>query len=343
MKSVTKGIVWGLTGLIIVYGLTACGQQEQVSYDERIEAEINRMIADGELIDNTVDEAFDEEAQKIIEDMNIEDIFNEKPEENEPEEENDQGEQKVEFVESNGPDEIVIDDVTYHKIGKNFAPGTYIFEGTNEYDSFFVVMDNDKHDIVNSGGGWYDVFDTMQGQYITYDENTKVYPISQAAEVKKNENGGYPEGTYVVGTQIPAGEYVARGDYASLTASKYPDGNDAHYGYCGHDRSAIIKVEEGEYLTCDFGELFPLEATADLKPSDGIYKDGTYKVGFHIPTGTYKLSADAESAYVEIYNDAYMKSGRGDESVEALKGADTTFSIKEGQYIMIYGGEVVAQ
>ena len=115
--------------------------------------------------------------------------------------------------------------------------------------------------------------------------------------------------------------------------------NDSAVGFCSNVRSAIITVDEGQYIEATWGDLYPLELTADLKPADGVYKEGAYKVGFHMSAGTYKLKATVDRAYVDIYNDGYMV-GRGDKFVVAE--TITTFTVSEGQFVVIVGGEATA-
>ena len=332
------GIMIGLLSM----SLTGCGGQDQ-SYDQAaIEAEINRMIAEGKLIDVAEMDAFDEQALEMIENSDLPDIF-------EGETGTDQGEGKLEFPEkastpefvaSNGPDTIEIDEETYYRLGtEQYPAGEYIFIADTEYGGYTVRMDDSEHTIVAIDTGYYKVFDTLNGQYISWTDG-KIYPIDKAPTITKTEKGAYPEGRYKVGVQIPAGEYVVKGDYVSLTSYMGLSEQDSAAGYCSSVRSAIIKVNDGQYLEAYGSDLYPLEATADLKPADGIYKEGTYKVGIHMPPGTYCLKTIATSAYAQIFNDAYML-GREDEL--ALAEPETTFTVEEGQYVIITGGEAVAQ
>lgn len=335
-----KGFLSITMMLAIALSLGACGKANPESYEEEINKEIARMIADGELIDVVAEEEFDKQAAAIIEESDIGSVFEEEPMEV-AESEKPQKAPIPEFVESNGPDTIQVDDYTYDKIGVKYQPGEYVIvadEGQSAY--YAIIKDDEEHTIVANGGNEsYEVFDTLDGQYITVIDG-KIYPIDEAPEVKKTESGGYPEGIYKVGVQIPAGEYVARGDSVSLTTYVGLSEEDSSMGFASNIRSAIIKVEDGEYLECTWGEFYPLEMTADLTPTDGIYKDGMYKVGFHMPAGTYILKADAESAYAEIFNDGYQI-GRGDEVATAEP--ETTFTVKDGQYVSIMGGEAKAQ
>ena len=144
-----------------------------------------------------------------------------------------------------------------------------------------------------------------------------------------------------MGVQIPAGEYVSKGDSVSLQTYADLSGEyDSKLEYSSGARSAIITVDEGQYIDSVWGDIYPIELTADLKPEDGVYMDGMYKVGFHMPAGTYKLTADAQSAYAEIFYDSYQIY-RADEV--GIAEPETTFTVKEGQYVRITGGEAVAQ
>lgn len=332
------------TSLVMILGfslgLTACGNNNSEDYAEKIDKEIARMIVDGELIDVAAQEEFDKQAAAIIEESDVGSAFEEEPVDTEvkiPE--------KAEvpaFVMSDGPDTIDIDGQTYYKIGAKYQPGEYVMVGDEgESPSISVIMDDQEHTLVlASNGNAYETFNTLNGQYISFSEG-KIYPINEAPEVKKTKDGAYPEGIYNVGVQIPAGEYVCKGDSVSLETMVDLTGEySSQLGYSSGIRSAIIRVDEGQYIKSVWGDIYPIELTQDLKPSDGIYLDGMYKVGLHMPAGTYKLKADADSAYAQIYNDSYQSS-REDEI--AVAEPETTFTVKEGQYVRISGGEAVAQ
>ncbi len=341
LKRILKGLRLITMLLAVSTGLVACGNSSTQSYDEEIEKEIARMIAEGELIDVAAAEAFDQAAMDLIESHDVGDLFED--DKSEAVEEEIVKERSVPvFVQSDGPDTIVVDDYTYYKIGTQYQPGEYVIvaeEGKSYY--YCVIMDDEEHSIVINGGSeTQEVFDTLEGQYITFIDG-KIYPIDQAPEVKKTDDGAYPEGIYKVGVQIPAGEYVAKGDGVSLeTMSDLSGSYESKLGYTSSQRSAIIKVEEGQYIKSVWGDIYPIEKTADLKPANGIYEDGSYKVGFHMPEGTYVLKADAEAAYAQIYNDSYQ-TRREDELI--IAEPETTFTVKDGQYVIIIGGEAVAK
>lgn len=327
---------------VICTGLVACGGSTSVSYDEQIEKEIARMIADGELIDVAAEEAFDKQISDMFEsgELGLDGLFEEGS--------GQQVEEVVEkekpvFVESSGPDTLEIDGDIYQKIGANFPPGEYVIlpEGETGNSYFNVIKDDETRTVVAFGGNeTIDIFDTLDGQYITISSG-KVYPIDSAPLPTPNEKGGYKAGMYKAGVQIPAGEYVVRGD--SPTAYTYRDlmnEYESDLGFVSAQRDVIMQVDEGHYIEAVWGELYPIALTEDLKPADGVYRDGMYKVGFHIPAGTYKLKADATTAYAQIYKDSYNAS-REEDFVQAEP--EGTFTLKEGQYVIITGGEAVAQ
>ena len=337
-----KLLGWGVA-LVMSLSLGACATVDSEAYQEKIDQEINRMIADGELIDVAAAEALDAELAALIEETDVSKVFEEGLAEAASEETEIPEKAEIpEFIMSDGPDTLEIDENKYEKIGTKYQPGEYVIVADEgESSIYFVVMDDEEHTTVVCGGNdSYEVFDTLNGQYI-YVVDGKIYPISEAPEVKKTEEGAYPEGIYKAGVQIPPGEYVCKGDSVSLNT--YVDLSreyESNLGYSSGTRSAIITVDEGQYIKAVWGDIYPIELTQDLKSKDGIYLDGMYKVGFHMPAGTYKLKADADTAYAEIFNDSYQIS-RADEVATAEPEA--TFTVTEGQYVRISGGEAVMQ
>ena len=102
------------------------------------------------------------------------------------------------------------------------------------------------------------------------------------------------EGVFLVGKDIPAGQYVMKKKSPSTLAFDYivrKNVNKEEYSK-KHSVSehAYVTVEAGDYLELDDGCLYKVEDADFTKPSDGIYKDGMYLVGKDIPEGEYTVT-----------------------------------------------------
>lgn len=163
-------------------------------------------------------------------------------------------------------------------------------------------------------------------------------------EVKKEENKGIKAGTYKVGTDIQAGEYIfiassslgyiecttdSTGDIDSIVFNDNVEGN------------VYLTVNDGEYLKATGGTLYPVEEAPSIIPSDGVYKAGMYKVGKDIPAGEYKViltDTTLGMGYYEVATD----SRHGIESIVTNENvqADTYLTVSDGQYLKISGVEI---
>ncbi len=319
-----KGMI-GLSTLLCVTLLSGCNDQKE-TFEQALQKEIDRRIEAGELAYPT-----EEDVTEVSESLG--------GEEENPIAYNMHGEQ----VPIDGEDVIKVDNYTIrYRLGDIYEPGEYVIVPNEGEDAYYSVsMDKEGQVIVTNGdSSTYYVMDTLDGAYLEL-YGCKAYPINEAPKPPKTTDGAYPESRYKVGVQIPAGEYVVKGNAPSATILGDLIGDyDSTLGYFSNTKSAIVSVKEGEYLESKYGDIYPIELTKDLQPSDGIYKDGMYKVGFHMPAGTYVLKADVDTAYVEIYDHVDVDGTK----VEDLKAEpEITFTVKEGQYVSIIGGQATLQ
>lgn len=176
----------------------------------------------------------------------------------------------------------------------------------------------------------------------TEDEESKKEE-TQKEEVKKEENKGIKAGTYKVGTDMQAGEYIfiASSALGYVECTTDSTGNLESIVFNDNVKGNIyLTVNDGEYLKATGGTLYPVEEAPTIVPSDGVYKDGMYKVGKDIPAGEYKviLTDTMGMGYYEVSTD----SRHGIESIVTNENvqADTYLTISDGQYLKISGVEI---
>ena len=323
-----KSIMIAIIGTMIVV-LGGCSSDKKGNFEEALQKEIDKRVSSGELaypeetneteVSQTTDSTADEEEKLIAYDL------------------------KGNPVEIDGKDVIETEGQLFYRLGGLYPSGEYVaVSDKGDVSSYYCVTIGPSEDIIVTNGSTENsvIFDTQDGEYITY-QGCKLYPINEAPEVEKTADGAYPESTYKVGTQIPAGEYVAKGNsvVVSIEADLTQD-SDVELGGWVSNKCAVFKVEDGQYVQVMSGDIYPIELTEDLKSADGVYKDGMYKVGFHMPAGTYKLQADVDTAYAEIYNE----NTPGADREEVITGEpEQTFTVKEGQYVIVTGGRATLQ
>ena len=324
LQSFLKKSISILALCMMIGALSGCTNEEK-KFEEALQKEIDKRVASGEL-------AYPEE-DEIESEVSIEEQSS-----------SDEEEKLIAYdlkgnpIEIDGQNVVEKDGEIFYKLGEVYPSGEYMAVPNEEEGHYYyaVTMEPNPDIIVTNGGsGKFSIFDTLDGEYIQY-KGCSIYPIEEGPEVEKTSEGAYPEGTYKVGTQLPAGEYVVRGNKVSALITVDLSGDsDSQIGYWSSYKSAIFKVEEGQYVRAHGEDIYPLELTEDLKPTDGVYKDGMYKVGMHMPAGTYKVKPDVDTAYLEIYNDN-TPGAKCEERITVEE--EQNFTVKDGQYIIIIGG-----
>ncbi|WP_249872383.1 hypothetical protein [Oceanobacillus saliphilus] len=160
-------------------------------------------------------------------------------------------------------------------------------------------------------------------------------------EEETNDGATIESGTYIVGEEIPAGEYlVFSNGMAYIESSSDSTGslesiifNDNLMG----DAHSYVTVKDGEYFKLQGGYMYPVNEAPSVIPEDGVYEDGMYKVGQDIPAGEYKVllnhNAAAGMGYLEVSSDSSHQ--LGSIVTNELAQADMYITVSEGQYLKL--------
>lgn len=139
----------------------------------------------------------------------------------------------------------------------------------------------------------------------------------------------YPESTYMVGTDLPEGEYILISDSMSgyFKISSDPNGrsilaND-NFGYVTY-----VNAVRGTYLELSRCYAIPYTDEITFNPVNNGYVNGTYKVGKDFSAGTYKLTA-ISGGYYKI-----TKMPQGNIQSNDFFGSGSIYiSVKNGEYV----------
>lgn len=162
------------------------------------------------------------------------------------------------------------------------------------------------------------------------------------ADVMKEESDGKVKaGTYKVGTDIPAGEYLVLSNaMAYIESAKDSTGNLDSIIFNDNlmnGAHSYVTLNDGEYFKVTDGEMYPVETAPSVIPEDGLYKDGMYKVGKDIPAGEYKviLDSEIEMGYMEVGSSSSHQLDNivTNENIEA----DAYITVTDGQYLKLQG------
>ena len=145
------------------------------------------------------------------------------------------------------------------------------------------------------------------------------------------ENLEYAVGQYKVGSDIPAGQYLAVGK-GYIELSNTPNAeiilfNDNFEGQC------YIDAQDGEYIKI-MGELklYPADSAPKILPSNGVIPQGQFKVDADIPAGEYKIKA-ADNGYFEITPDA--RRSKIIKNQFTLTAGSFYATVENGQYLKL--------
>ncbi|WP_164220049.1 hypothetical protein [Virgibacillus sp. YIM 98842] len=146
-------------------------------------------------------------------------------------------------------------------------------------------------------------------------------------------------GTYKIGEDIPSGEYLifanGMGYIESASDSTGELDSIIFNDNLANDAHAYVTLQDGEYFKLQSAEMYPVEDAPSVKPDDGVYADGMYRVGDDIPAGEYQIILDSSigMGYYEVASDSTHQLGSivTNENVEA----DTYLTVSEGQYLKL--------
>jgi len=174
------------------------------------------------------------------------------------------------------------------------------------------------------------------------DTDTKTTESNSAAETKKEDENKIKAGSYKVGQDMPAGEYIVISGGLGLgyvEVTKDSSGTlDSIVMNDNVQGNTIITVKDGQYVNLKSADMYAFDKAPSLKPEDGIYKDGMYKVGVHIPAGEYKVVPDSNMGYVEVDKDSFGSLGSiiTNDNLQAEK----YITVQDGQYLKIKNASI---
>lgn len=174
------------------------------------------------------------------------------------------------------------------------------------------------------------------------DEEKKAKADAEAKAKAEKETKKIKAGTYKVGSDIPAGEYlVISKSMAYIQSAKDSTGNLESIVFndnLSSGSNSYVTLNEGEYFKLTGGEMYPVAEAPSIVPKDGLYKDGMYKVGSDIPAGEYKVKLTGGMGYTEVSTSSRHQLDNivSNENLQA----DSYITVKDGQYLKMTGVQI---
>lgn len=180
---------------------------------------------------------------------------------------------------------------------------------------------------------------------LTIDELYEVRArLDEAIEAKEAgaSVGFYGDGSYLVGVDLPVGDYAVQERENAMFASVIVrGGNSAEDPLIMHkliSGQADIHLVRNTWVTFSEVRAWPLGAEPSLMSEDGVVGEGAYLVGRQLPVGEYRVSV-ADKAPLSSYSVYSGIVGSGREELikfEVLHG-DTELTLASGDYIELSG------
>lgn len=201
-----------------------------------------------------------------------------------------------------------------------------VIAGVAAYIVFFT-------DLINLGGN---KDKGTQQQVQQEDTDTTQDDTADDTDKSPNSEGAYESNTYLVGTEIPAGEYVIisemSGYFARTVDTTGDDGTITANG--NFTTNTIVTVYDGEYLTFSNSVAYPI----DQAPALDTTREGMFKVGKDIEAGEYNIHTDS-NGYYEVASD----SNHVTENIvnNMYFEGDQTITVEDGQYLTLTNAVIV--
>lgn len=218
-------------------------------------------------------------------------------------------------------------------VGRDIPAGEYLLESSRtNYVEVTTDLTGDFGSIIcndNFSGRKY--LTVADGTYLTFDRGTATPSALVPAYV--SPDGTYGKGMYLVGKDMPAGEYLITDSKTSYMAV-YSNSTDQMGSIVTNENFKnryYVTVFDGQYLEID-GTAVPSVAAPAAVPINNMYPEGMYLVGKDIPEGTYQLVPEpGASAYYSIESNSTGQMGSIVDN-DIFK-TPIAVSLKTGQYI----------
>lgn len=168
--------------------------------------------------------------------------------------------------------------------------------------------------------------------------------LDEAIETREAEEsvGFYEDGTYLVGSDLPVGDYAVQEKenamFASVVVRAGKGGEDPLILHKLISGQADVHLVRNTWVTFSEVRVWPLGAEPSLMDENGIVKEGAYLVGKQVPAGDYLVSV-ADKAPLSSYSVYSGIVGSGKEELikfEVLHG-EAELTLETGDYVELSG------
>lgn len=168
--------------------------------------------------------------------------------------------------------------------------------------------------------------------------------LDEVIEAREAEEsvGFYEDGTYLVGSDLPVGDYAIQerenAMFASIVVRAGKGEEDPLILHKLISGQADVHLVRNTWVTFSEVRAWPLGAEPSLMDENGVVGEGAYLVGNQLPEGAYRVAV-ADKAPLSSYSVYSGIVGSGKEELikfEVLHG-ETELTLKTGDYIELSG------
>lgn len=168
--------------------------------------------------------------------------------------------------------------------------------------------------------------------------------LDEAIEAREADGGAgfYEDGTYLVGFDLPAGDYaVQERDNAMFASVIVRTGESTDDPLIVHklvSGQADVRLARNTWVTFFEVRAWPLGTEPSLMGEDGAVGEGAYLIGKQLPEGSYTVSV-VDKAPLSSYSVYSGILGSGQETLtkfEVIHG-DTELTLNAGDYVELSG------
>lgn len=174
-----------------------------------------------------------------------------------------------------------------------------------------------------------------------YSLRAQLDEVIEAREVEESV-GFYEDGTYLVGSDLPVGDYAVQerenAMFASIVVRAGKGEEDPLILHKLISGQADVHLVRNTWVTFSEVRAWPLGAEPSLMDGNGLVGEGAYLVGSQLPEGDYRVAV-ADKAPLSSYSVYSGIVGSGKEELikfEVLHG-ETELALKTGDYIELSG------
>ena len=168
--------------------------------------------------------------------------------------------------------------------------------------------------------------------------------LDEAIEAREADGGAgfYEDGTYLVGFDLPAGDYAVQerdnAMFASIIVRAGESTDDPLIVHKLVSGQADVHLARNTWVTFFEVRAWPLGTEPSLMGEDGAVGEGAYLIGKQLPEGSYTVSV-VDKAPLSSYSVYSGILGSGQETLtkfEVIHG-DTELTLNAGDYVELSG------